>query len=119
MYYRIKHAFQRMIRGYDDRDVYDFGSRFAERNAKILRQFKNNCVAQYRTDTKEKFESDLQEIIDCLENCDDERLYRKHKADLKINGAFTKMMDGINEERNKCMNRAFELLGEYLWNIWD
>lgn len=119
MYHRIKYAFQRMIRGYDDRDVYDFGSRFADRNAKILKQFKKNYAASQTTGIEEKFENDLQEIIDCLDGCDDEKLYRKYATDFKLKGGFTKMMNGIREERDKRTKRAFELLYKYLWDIWD
>ncbi len=66
IYHSIRYAIQRVYRGYDDRDIFDFYDRFLDRNIKIFKHFKANNVGYPGNITETEWNDILQEIIDCL-----------------------------------------------------
>lgn len=123
IYHSIRYAVQRVYRGYDDRDVFSYYDRFLDRNIKIFKYFKANNVGYPGSITETEWNDILQEIIDCLENSDEDIAEEKLFGDLPIEDwasswSIEKQMQ-LDEFRERNKNRAFELMSEWFFNLWD
>lgn len=91
IYYSIKYGFQRMFRGYDDTEVFDFDVVFIRKFTKILTKIKDNNVLIFRNvDTNEYMSDEEQEKflnhwIDLLKNSDGNELYKHEFQEEKYN----------------------------------
>ena len=80
LYYPVKYGLQRMFRGYDDTEVFDFNLVFIKKFTKILTKIKDDNIFIFRNvDTGEYMSDEEQEKflnhwIDLLKNSDGNEL---------------------------------------------
>jgi hypothetical protein len=125
IYYSIKYGFQRMFRGYDDTEVFDFDVVFIRKFTKILTKIKDNNVLIFRNvDTNEYMSNEeqkkfLNHWIDLLKNSDEDELYEQefpnkqsHEEDYR---------DFVYRSKVAAKNRyeALELFAKYFDQLWE
>lgn len=120
--YRIKWAYQRAVRGYDDPWTWDIHSNLSDIMIKILPILRKNCHGccpnlfdNKRTDDEcWKWQEILLKIeegfkaakrIDCMDNWDDENSSGEAKKK--------------DEEDLKIFHEGMALFKEYYFNLWD
>lgn len=122
-YWNIIYAFQRMFKGYDNRDVFDFDCRFLERNLKILKDFRKNHYKlfidydPFRTMTKEETNAILDHMI---ERCEKATQTNKWTEWVDIDEVKDKMEE-IQQWENDCYEARkefFELFTTYFNQLW-
>ena len=116
---KIKYAIQRVSKGYDDCDVFEFYDSFIKRNIKILKDFKKNLQGHPGNLTDEEWNNVLQEIIDCLKNSDEDKVIQKLFGDDFYDNWSIEKQKQVDEFREHNKNKAFELLNQWFFNLWD
>jgi hypothetical protein len=106
----VRYAFQRIYRGYDDRDVFEFYSNFLKRNTKILKDFKKNNTGYPGDLTEDEWDNILQDIIDYLESADEDVAFVDNWS------IENQKQSDDYAEQNK--NKGFDLLKERFFNLW-
>lgn len=64
LYWEIKYAFQRALRGYDETDVFNLDQNLADRMVKILTEYRNCCDSYPSTMEKDEWIKIINQIID-------------------------------------------------------
>lgn len=122
-YWAVIYAFQRMFRGYDNRDIFDFDYRFLERNLKILKDFRKNHYKlfidynPFRTMTEEETNAILDHMI---ERCEKATQTDKWTEWIGIDEVNDKM-EAIQRWENDCYEARkefFELFIIYFNQLW-
>ena len=107
LYYDIKHGFQRMFKGYDDTDTFEFWYNFCERTSKIFDDMANHHYGYPARMTNEEYTNKLKEMSSCL----------KTIIDLDQN------YEGPLEEQDKLQvenkDKFMQLFSELFFNLWD
>lgn len=128
--YQIKWAFQRIIKGYDEKDVYDFHDTFVKKMVLILQEYQKynaqwwipemlqNLFPQKQYFSKEQTEAILDVMINHFKMSDEEYvlqlLYGEHSSYL----LDYKDWERVFKIRQQNQDRAMELLKIFLNNIW-
>lgn len=116
VYRTIKFAFQRMFRGYDNADVYEFFYNFTDRNYKILNHFIGRNNGHPFNMTEEEWDNTLQEMC--------KHLYMMNENNVK---EFLKMgmpkdwkpsTNSVYEIMDRHKNDFFDLMKKYFYNLW-
>ena len=125
LYYPVKYGLQRMFRGYDDTEVFDFNLVFIKKFTKILTKIKDDNIFIFRNvDTGEYMSDEEQEKflnhwIDLLKNSDEDELYEQefpnkqsHEEDYR---------DFVYRSKVAAKNRyeALELFAKYFDQLWE
>ena len=116
IYRAIKFGFQRMFRGYDNSDVWEFFYNFTDRNYKILNKFicKNNGYPIKLTE--KEWEDILQDMCKHLYMMDEDNVTEVLKTGMPED--WEPNIDSVYEimERNK--NEFFDLMKEHFYDLW-
>ncbi len=121
LYWEVKYAFQRVFRGYDDSDVFNFSDNLADRIVKSLTDFKKNSIS-YPVNMKPK---EWDEIIDKI--IDGFKFYSESEEG--VYGYVCKLMTSENLNYNEAITIAkkvsekkkeqMKLLIDYFGEFWD
>ena len=125
IYYSIKYGFQRMFRGYDDTEVFDFDVVFIRKFTKILTKIKDNNVLIFRNvDTNEYMSNEeqkkfLNHWIDLLKNSDEDELYEQEFSNKQSHEEDYR--DFVYRSKVAAKNRyeALELFAKYFDQLWE
>ena len=125
IYYSIKYGFQRMFRGYDDTEVFDFDVVFIRKFTKILTKIKDNNVFIFRNvDTNEYMSNEeqkkfLNHWIDLLKNSDEDELYEQEFSNKQSHEEDYR--DFVYRSKVAAKNRyeALELFAKYFDQLWE
>lgn len=116
----IKHAYQRITRGYSDRDLWSFDSYLCEMIPKGLRQLKKNSNS-YPANLKsfDEWQGILDTMIEGFESS--ERLKHNGYLYLKNNGDTTTLEqnDELLHELNCKSEKGLQLFVKYFGNLWS
>lgn len=138
----IKFAWQRAVRGFSDRDVWELACWHTDLMRAALTHFRNNLhghPAHFHDEGDEDlgqkmWEDHLDKIIALLDKCDEEIYNDKEMAifekyDLtnpemkeltkEERDQFHKELDALYKERCGNIKEALRLLGEEYWDLWD
>lgn len=105
--YEIKYGFQRMFRGYDDREIFSLDFQFIEKYTNILQKFKENTVGYPTNLSPEEWDSILDRMMFLLleiQNVYDE-----------VDITNYKIKDEIIE---KDKDEFFNLFSKYFFHLW-
>jgi len=125
IYYSIKYGFQRMFRGYDDTEVFDFDVVFIRKFTKILTKIKDNNVFIFRNvDTNEYMSDEEQEKflnhwIDLLKNSDEDELYEQKFLNKQHHGESYQEFVYCSKAAEKNRHEALELFAKYFDQLWE
>ena len=109
LYYDIKYGFQRMFKGYDDTDTFEFWYNFCERTSKIFDDMANHHYGYPSRMTNEEYTNRLKEMSQCLKNI------MKVEQDYDSNMTLTEEYEIQEENKNKFM----KLFSELFFDLWD
>lgn len=107
--YKIRSAYQRVFRGYDDSMVWGFCEVFPEMMVKILTQLEKNRYGYPSALTDKQWSKILNQMIDGFKAVDE-----KEELDFKPNEYLEKI-----KPYDKRINRALELFKEHFFSLWD
>ena len=107
LYYDVKYAFQRMFKGYDDTDTFEFWYNFCEHTSKIFDDMANHHYGYAARMTNEEYTNKLKEMSS----------YLKTIIDLDQN------YEGPLEEQDKLQvenkDKFMQLFSELFFDLWD
>lgn len=102
MFYSIKYGFQRMFRGYDDREIFNLDHEFCKRYLKILEHLKQTHVGHPYNISDNDWETILQEMINHLDYI------------------YTNMFEWENSDSvQKSKDNFMDLFKEYFFDLWN
>lgn len=107
LYYDIKHGFQRMFKGYDDTDTFEFWYNFCERTSKIFDDMANHHYGYPARMTNEEYTNKLKEMSSYLKTIID--------LDQNYEGSLEEQYKLQVENKDKFM----QLFSELFFNLWD
>ena len=112
----VKFGFQRMFRGYDNADGYEFFSNFVDRNYKLLKHFKKHTWGYPYELTEEEWDKVLEEMIQHLYMMDEWNVIDSLKQGMPEDWepAYNTVYEIM--ERNK--DDFFKLFSKYFYNLW-
>lgn len=122
LYYPVKYGLQRMFRGYDDTEVFDFNLVFIKKFTKILTKIKDDNVFIFRNVDTGEYMSDkeqekfLNHWIDLLKNSDENELYEHEFQDKKYD---FKNDCQCCDEATQNRHEALELFAKYFDQLWE
>lgn len=116
IYRAIKFGFQRMFRGYDNSDVWEFFYNFTDRNYKILNKFicKNN--GHPINLTEEEWDDILQEMCKHLYMMDEDNVREYLKTGMPEE--WEPAIDSIYEIMERHKNEFFDLMKQHFYDLW-
>lgn len=114
-FYSFKYRCQRFIRGYSDKDVFEFAYNLKDHIEKILKDF-IECHMGYVGDEAE-YDKKLKDMLYHLEWMDEERihdeLYEKY-------GEYSReYFEAVNDKLETHTKEFFKLFEELYWTLWD
>lgn len=112
----VKFGFQRMFRGYDNSDCWAFKWNFIERNYKLIKHFKNNCVSYPCTMTEEEWDKILEEMIQHLYMMDEYNVTESLKQGMPEDWKPDYKTVWEIMERHK--DEFFKLFSKHFYNLW-
>lgn len=95
----IKYAFQRAVRGYDDRAVFSLDTSFQGTYLAILKDFKANLHSYPGNMSPQQWNEVLDSLIFHLSRIEDDNL--------------------TYDEQEKSKNEFFKLFSEHFFDLWD
>jgi hypothetical protein len=116
IYRAIKFGFQRMFRGYDNSDVWEFFYNFTDRNYKILNKFicKNKCHPVNLTE--EEWDDILQEMCKHLYMMDEHNVIDYLKTGMPK--GWRPASNSVYEIMERHKNEFFDLMKEHFYDLW-
>ena len=116
IYRAIKFGFQRMFRGYDNSDVWEFFYNFTDRNYKILNKFicKNKCHPVKLTE--EEWDDILQEMCKHLYMMDEHNVTEFLKTGMPE--GWRPASNSVYEIMERHKNEFFDLMKEHFYDLW-
>lgn len=105
--YEIKYGFQRMFRGYDDREVFSLDFGFIDKYTEILQQFKENTVGYPPDISEQEWNRILDRMIFLL--LEIQNMYDEVDVD---------NYDVSQEIIVKDKDEFFHLFSKYFFNLW-
>ena len=144
-YYECKYGFQRMFRGYDDRQIFNLDTELIKHIYKILKAFRKTCISYPPRFTYEEWLVILDEMILCFqeslpETCslindieyDVHFVYGKQdkgfvtidpiyptEEDEKKKELYYQKEQEIIKYREENLNKGMKLLSTHLRSIWQ
>ena len=112
----IKFGFQRMFRGFDNSDCWAFKWNFIERNYKLIKHFKNNCVNYPCTMTEEEWDNILDRMLHCLYMMDEDKVITYLKIDMPED--WEPATNSVYEIMERYKNEFFDLMKEHFYDLW-
>jgi hypothetical protein len=116
IYRAIKFGFQRMFRGYDNSDCWAFKWNFIERNYKLIKHFKNNCVSYPCNMTEEEWDEILGRMIKCLEMMDEDKVTEHLKQQMP--DGWRPTTNSVYEIMERHKNEFFDLMKKHFYDLW-
>lgn len=107
LYYDIKHGFQRMFKGYDDTDTFEFWYNFCGRTSKIFDDMAKHHYGYPVRMTNEEYTNKLKEMSSYLKTIID--------LDQNYEGPLEEQYKLQVENKDKFM----QLFSELFFNLWD
>lgn len=122
---KIRYAWQRAIRGYDDTDVFELCFNFADRMTKLLSDFKRNNVALLHDDEEDRdlSEEETREVINEMiyyfsRSSDDNDLLYEDMFGSKDHMATSEELTRYFQRLRECRSKALELFSKWCWELW-
>lgn len=142
---RIKYAWQRAVRGYDDRACWNIDYWFLDIMPKILDNLINNRFGYPGRLDDETWDKILKDMKHCFEDASEETCSMKNEYEEdyyetllneyakngkatwsklsmtqdEIKENYYKRETEIFEYRNKQLNKGLNLFKKYFWDLWD
>ena len=117
LYYQVKYGFQRMFRGYDDREVFDIDMVFIDRYLKILKDFRKNHCGYPPSITNEQWDDILDEMIKHLTLMNENNIMSELKKGMP--DSFKPDYKTVREIMDKHKDEFFKLFSKWFYNLWD
>lgn len=117
--WEIYYACQRVVLGYDERDVFEFFPSFLSRNRKILEEFSKNCDSfpcpltdsiEERNKYEEEWKNKISKMVMCFQEADEETSSITDKNELSKKEKFI--------YRKHQFETGMKLLIENFWDLW-
>ena len=112
----IKFGFQRMFRGYDNADAYEFFYNFTDRNIKVLKHFKKHNFGYPANLTEEEWDNILEEMIQHLYMMDEWNVIKSLQEGMPDGWRPAHNTVWEVMERNK--NEFFDLMKKHFYDMW-
>ena len=117
IYWEIRYAIQRALKGYDDVDTFSLDSKFIDRYYKILTKFKKNLHGHPAHMTEDEWYRILEDMLLHLYYMDEENVDKELCAGVPKNWLPTMRTSAEIMEHHK--NEFFKLFSEHFYNLWD
>lgn len=115
-YRTIKFGFQRMFRGYDDSDSYDFLHNFIDRNYKLLKYFYKTHKSRPFELTEKQWDDAIQEMCNHLYMMNEDNVREHLKTGMPEGWKPTD--DSIYQIMIRHKNEFFDLMKEHFYDLW-
>ena len=112
----VKFGFQRMFRGFDNADAYEFFSNFVDRNYKLLEHFKKHNWGYPANLTEEEWDNILDEMIHHLYMMDEWNVIESLKKGMPED--YTVDYKSVYEIMDRNKDEFFKLFSKYFYNLW-
>lgn len=116
-YYRMRRAFQRMFKGYDDYDVFELFSCFISRYNKILTDYRKTHYGYPADLTEEKWDAIIDEMLHHLKFMDETYVENSLCEGMPEHWLPDSMV--VYEIMKRHKDEFFKLFSEYFYNLWD
>ena len=117
VYRAIKFAFQRMFRGYDDSDSYDFLHNFIDRNYKLLNHFYKTHKSHPLVLSEKQWNDILQDMCKHIYMMDEYNVRKYLKSGMPE--GWEPAGDAIYEIMIRNKNEFFDLMKEHFYDLWS
>lgn len=117
IYRTIKFGLQRMFRGYDDSDSYDFLHNFIDRNYKVLNHFYKTHKSYPFELTEKQWDNILQDMCKHLYMMDEYNVRKYLKSGMPE--GWEPADDTIYEIMIRHKNELFDLMKEHFYDLWS
>lgn len=125
MMVELRYAWQRLWNGYDDREVFDLGFRFAERMPALLKQYKKYSDVRFKDpDTgRDLSGGETNNVIDSLiyyfERCSETDVYKRiYGVALEDDECCKSRCRAAYEESQRCRAEALRLFSKWCFQLW-
>lgn len=131
----IKWFFQRGLKGYCDRDVWDIDHWFERNIVPMLKELKEIKHGYPIDMTEEQWTMELDNMIHCFEEMTDDcsekneywEEYKKHLFSIKgekdldkeLQEKWLKREEEIENYQVNMKNKALKMFSKYYYNLWD
>jgi hypothetical protein len=112
----VKFGFQRMFRGYDNADGYEFFSNFVDRNYKLLKYYKEHTWGYPYSLTEEEWDNILDEMIQHLYMMDEHNVTESLKEGMP--DGWRPVHNTVWEVMERHKDEFFKLFSKYFYNLW-
>lgn len=116
VYSTIKFGFQRMFRGYDNADVWEFHWNFVNRNIKLIKHFKKHNNGYPYNLTEEQWNEILDEMLFHLEMMDECKVRKQLKQGMPE--GWRPATNSVYEIMERHKNDFFDLMKEHFYDLW-
>lgn len=110
LYYDIKYGIQRLIKGYDDSDIFNFWQNFCSRNKKILKELSANHYGYPVNMTNEEYTEKLNMLSSYLEKIE-------NIEDNYIEKGMT--LKEVYQLQTELKNKFMTLFNDLFFDLWD
>lgn len=116
---KLKYAWQRAWRGWDDSEVFELRGNFTTRMIGILRQFKEVNIATWYDREQQRFRSEeetnsiIDEIILHFEESDEDKWIT-----MGISASDSDRIEQIYNDAAEHQKKAFELFSKHFDDLW-
>jgi hypothetical protein len=117
IYWEIRYAFQRAIRGYDYVDTFETFAKFTERYEKILKDYKKHHYGYPGDMSVEKWESIVDDMIYHLHYMDEQNV--EDELSKKMPEDWVPSSITVYEIMERHKDEFFKLFSKYFYNLWD
>jgi hypothetical protein len=111
-----KFGFQRMFRGYDDSDSYDFLHSFIDKNYKLLNYFYKTHKSYPFELTEKQWDDVLQDMCKHLYMMEEDNVREYLKTGMP--DGWEPANDSIYEIMIRHKNEFFDLMKEHFYDLW-
>lgn len=144
-YYECKYGFQRMFRGYDDRQIFNLDLELMKHIHKILKAFRKECVSHPDQMTYREWLATLDKMILYFQEANPETCSLINDIEYEVSFRYKRQENGFfelevvyptNEDKEKKelylkkekeifdyqtnnLKRGMELLSTYFKNLWE
>jgi hypothetical protein len=117
IYWEIRYAIQRALKGYDDVDTFSLDSKFIDRYYKILTEFKKNLHGHPSCMTEDEWYRILDDMLLHLYYMDEENVDKELSTGVPKNWLPTMRTSMEIMEHHKT--EFFGLFSEHFYDLWD